>query len=822
MVLIGQQAATEFERPVDFYAYARGLQKGKVYDFAQKAYEDFLKAYPEHELVESAYANLIDCLRRQEKHDEMIRRISEYGKRWPTNSNMEVFTFWEGESFMQRKMYAQAKECFEKLLKAKNASLKEYSIFLLAGCLFAEDPASKRGYELYSEMASLPLRKDFPFREHAVFALARHFQYEMKFKDALPLFDKIIDYADAKASFREESMFAKGEILFAQGNYAAARAAYDRFLAAFPKGKWSNEVRKRRAVAVFEMNKPEDALKMVLEWRALNPEADDYEMDCLHGRCLYALGEYGTAWPHFDAVVKNASATIEMRRFCLVHAIHCLLTDDKTASWERGAELCKTYFRSFNDAGYENKVMEFEARLHEKLKHYDLALAAYERTLKGMASEDEDRRVQLLLRQSVCYQAQSKWHEAAAILRGLSVRPSCSKERIKYICAAAELELKADKASSDAEKDYLAVLASKDVSNDIVIGSRERLLGIYTVRKANDKAHGQLTELLKSAEGEKREQYLYRDAWLLVELKQPSEALKRLEEALSKSQFADEKREVSMRLLMLKLLQESQLKGDGTVTEKIVGQYRVLAAKPEELTADSLTPPVLYQMSKLLDDVLAKNPNPEDRALLVRTCERAVAKGYESPAAVWAGYRLGRLYMESGDGRYRLAAKVYEDLVSALKSRLEDKEKHAEYLEKLQDADYLLREAMSWLCICYFELGRDADAQSMADMVLSRGRGYAASKRCLLVQARISYERKPQNLSMALEKLANYHYAIPKEAIDPAEEEDAMVLLLKVQRDMGRKEAAAELYKQLKVRYPKRVAQETWMKEFDVGNPDVK
>lgn len=816
--VLAQQKTEEFARPVDRYVYAQGLKKGKIYDFAQKAFEDFIRLHPGHELEADAWSNVIDCLRKQSKHDEMIQRIEAFRKRWKTHANLDVFTYWEGESYMERKIYDKAQKSFESLLSSKNKSLQEYSMFLLANCFFQQSPGNPKGYELYATIAKQPLQKNKPYREIAVFELARYKQHQLKYAEALQLFDAIAAFQDAKSALREEAVYSQGEIYFAQQQFPKARVAYDRFLTLFPRGRWSNEVRKRRAEATYQMKQIDQALKMVLEWRNINPNVDDFEMDCLHGRCLYQLGEYGAAWPHFEVVVKNGTAPVETRRYCLVYGIHCLLEDGKTESWRRGLEMCALYLKDYHDVNYENKVFEFKARLHENLKEYQQAFDAYETTLKTVGAAESSRKEALMVREVHCLQELKQWVRAAGILRVVAQMQSAQKqaERVKYLLWAADLELKLDKASQRAEQDYRTALSIKECAPAQATGCHERLLSIYLERKDHAKAHGELTVLLPNKTGDELEMYLFRDAWLLAEMKKPQEALQQLRKALDKKQFSDEKREVDMRLLMLTLLQEQLLAGKAEAGVEMVDHYRKLAVKPRPMTDKALTPAVLYQLANQIAKCYESDKQPANRKLLEDTFERIVGYGYATePSVFFASYKLANLYMERSDGRFQLAEACLSAMTQALDALLKKTDTSQDLIRQLGNPENLLRESLSLLAVCQYELQQDAKAMATAESVLGLGMNYASAKRCLLVQAKIYYHREPKNLTKALEKLANYNYIIGTERNDAADEEEALVLLVAVQHDMQRYEGALEAYRQLKMRYPERAKREPWSATYE-------
>lgn len=799
-----QQRTEDFQRPVDRFAYAQGLKQAKIYDYAEKAFRDFLERHPRHELAAKASANVIDCQRLRRDDAGMLKSIEEFRQRWPKHANVDVFTFWEGEALLRQGNHAGAAACFEKLLKAKDASLAERSTFWLARCLFRGDAASiARGYQLYRLLAARPLEAKAPQREIAVCELAREEHRQRHYQEALKLYGVLADCEHARASLRDEALYRLGEIHFAQGDFQKARAAYDRSLNIFPRGSWANEVRCRRAEAVFQLKQFDDALRLVLEWRSMNPGVEDVDMDFLHGRCLYRLGEYGTAWPHFEAVVKQGEAPNEMRRVALVYGIHCLLEEGRKEAWERGLDWCRRYREGYRDAVYESKVEEFAGRLLENLGRYEEALAAYATTLKLLPETEASRRCTLLLRQAECQRKLSHWREAAALLRQVAGDAAMAEHRVRHLLQAAELEMKADAVSPQAEKDYRVLLAEPNLTAVERAGCHKRLLAIYTERKDHAQAQRAVEALYPLCQGEERAEYLFLDARLLAELKRPNEALARVEEALATPNIR-EARDVDMRLLALHLLLERHKAGDADTAERAVEHFRQLVTKPVELTSSLLTPVVLYSLGKLTAERYERTRERADRQLQVVAYERALSEGYQHPAACFAAFELAKLMLEPGDGRLAEAETHLRQLTDTLQQLLAKEKEHEEFLRQLGQPENLLRESLALLAKCAFSLGHDSEAMSAAERVISRGANYSAAKSCLLVQARIFYERKPQRLERALEKLAQYQYVLSADRMPPAEEAEAMVLMVKVLLDLKRVDSAVEAYGQLKIRYPER------------------
>lgn len=896
--LSAQPKTLEFEKPSDRFTYAQGLQRAKIYDYAEQAYREFLRLHPDHELASTAWSNMIDCQHRQGHLQEMITSIGEFRNRWKKHANLPIFTYWEGEACLQLKQLDKAQQCFEALLEEKNGTLRENSTFWLARCLFQADAASARGYELYGRLAAQPLTKDYPLREVALCELARHLHRELKYREALALYTRLADYADGRQALREEALYFIGEIHFAVNDFKAARAAYDRFLTVFPNGKWSLEVRKRRAEATYRLKQVNEALKMILEWRNMNPEADDCEMDYLHGLCLYQLGEYATAWPHFEAVTSAKNAPLEMRRHALVSGIHCLLEEGGNIAWQKGLELCGTYFRDYRDVSMEDRVSEYKGRLLENLGRHTEALAVYQQTLKILPETEKERSNNLQMRMVECHQALNQFADAAALLRKAAGLPEYQTQRTLLLQRAAGLELKLDERSQRAEEDLLRLLTYKELQADAQVNVRKQLLRLYlkryeqvktaaignqkrrqevvgalqaenleaarrqelaAERERLDKAmaeesakvaelaghvHEQLDVLLTVKNIDNRCQYLYQDALVLMELQKKDQTMVQLREALKVLTAADGRNEVPMRLLLLDLLRDKltavaaeQQPGAAAVPQEakeraallgeLTGQLRVLLDKPAEQTPE-LSANLLFHLSELVAEQVSKTASDVDRRLLEDTYTRIIAGGFNGAAEFHAAYRLGCLYTERGDGRYRLAESVLSRMTRALMAALDAEQKDQKLLQQLGSRpENLLRNALSLLATCSFQNGNNAEAMSTADYVIDHlGVNYAASKRCLLIQARIYYEREPKNLEKAFEKVRRYCFILNKsdEKPDLADEEEAMVLLVNVQRDLSRldngmqqqrADGALEAYRQLKMRFPERAAREAWAAEYE-------
>ena len=431
--VFGQGTVEELHDPQDQYMYAHGLQDRKLYDRAEKLYRDFLAANGGHRLAAEAHVNLILCLHEQMKTDDMLACIAEFRKNFPTNAKLEALTSWEADAYYQKKDYPRAAESFRRLRNSKDESLAEYSTYLLAMCIrYQNGKDTEEVLDLFRTLAKGELRGDRPWRAYALYQLSWRALTARELEEAEVGFKRLSGNESVSPEIREASMYRLGEVCNARGHFADALAAYELCIGLYPDGASSREVRKRRVMLLFDQGKVADALEKAEDWHRRYAEVNDYEMDYVHGLCLFNVRRYPEARnvrrypearPFFMRIEDMADVPPDLRRTVKTYIIYCLMEEK---SFEQAGLLIdafvKEYPQSAEKAGmlqHRGRIFELEGKLQDAENSYRQALALY----KGNLTE-QVRSHELLISM---FMKAKEWQKAADELIGLSRLPGVAK-----------------------------------------------------------------------------------------------------------------------------------------------------------------------------------------------------------------------------------------------------------------------------------------------------------------------------------------------------------------------------------------------------------
>ena len=472
--VFGQGTVEELHDPQDQYMYAHGLQDRKLYDRAEKLYRDFLAVNGGHRLAAEAHVNLILCLHEQMKTDDMLASIAEFRKNFPTNAKLEALTSWEADAYYQKKDYARAAESFRLLRNSKDESLAEYSTYLLAMCIrYQNGKDTEEVLDLFRTLAKGELRGDRPWRAYSLYQLSWRALTARQLEEAESGFKRLSGNESVSPEIREASIYRLGEVCNARGHFADALSAYELCLGLYPDGASSREVRKRRVMLLFDQGKVADALEKAEDWHRRYAEVNDYEMDYVHGLCLFNVRRYPEARPFFMRIETMADVPPDIRRMVKTYVIYCLMEEK---SFERAGLLIDAFVKEYPQSPekpgmlqHRGRIFEIDGRLQDAENSYRQALALYKGNLPEQVRSHE-----LLISM---FMKAKEWQKAADELIVLSRLPGVTKPA-SFLLQAAECEREA-KHLDLATRDYLKLIEMYPQSKEEVDISRERLMYIY-------------------------------------------------------------------------------------------------------------------------------------------------------------------------------------------------------------------------------------------------------------------------------------------------------------------------------------------------------
>ncbi|MBR6057858.1 MAG: tetratricopeptide repeat protein [Victivallales bacterium] len=791
----GQATVEDLRDPQDQYMYAHGLQDRKLYDRAEKAYRDFLAANGGHRLASEAHVNLILCLHEQRKIDDMLKSIAEFRTNYPKNPKLEALTSWEADAFYQKKDYAKAAESFRILQKSKDESLSEYSTYLLAMCIrYQNGKDTDEVLDLFQTLAKGELKADRPWRSYSLYQLSWRALTGRKLEEAEKGFRRLSDNESVSPEIREASLYRLGEVCNARGLYVEALAAYERCLGLYPDGASSREVRKRRVMLLFDQGKMADALEKADDWHRRYAEANDYEMDYIHGLCLFNARRYPEARPFFMRISATEDVPADIRRNARTYVIYCLMEEKayKDAGIMIDAFL-KDYPQSPEKGAmmqHRGRIYELQGNLAEAEKMYRQALALY----KGNVAE-QVRSHELLI--SMFINAK-QWQKAADELLVLYQVPGVSKPA-SFLLQAAECEREAKNLEA-ATRDYLKLIATYPQSKHEVEVSRERLMYIYSEANQLELAEEQVRELLKDATGAKKERLTLGLATILYNRKNKDAALDVLMKCLETPLVSGDEIERNMKKLASQILLTSIV--DNKSEQKSPQEYKRLFDGVKmvndllvKFNGENLDGPFLYQSGLAAGEL--RNSGVDFGDFDIRACEeriwRALWNLKDDP--VWScrgGLELAKRLVVAGDASREEAGELLAKL-QVMIPEVEGTLNEEERLPFRCDVLALLAENL-------FYQKRYTQALDMAEKVLSLSGGRSKEESTALawlVKARVLLE-VDRNPTDALTYATMCFIVGNHSTYNPS----AMLLAIRSQLALGNRKSAKETWAELRKRYP--------------------
>jgi tetratricopeptide (TPR) repeat protein len=732
---LSQGVVEDLKDPQDQFMYAHGLQSRKLYDRAEEIYRDFLAKHGEHKLASDAQLNLILCLREQKKEDLMLQEIAALRQRDPKYSKLSALTGWEAEAYYQRRDYAKAAESYRLLCGYKDVdeSLKEHASYLLALCL--RNMAGKDTDEVLALLGALAkgdLSAERPWRAYALYQMSWRALVAGRLAEARDGFKRLGDDESVNAAIREASLYRLGECNYALRDLDAALAAYERCLGYSPDGASSREVRKRRTLLLVELGRYADALGTAEDWRKRYPDATDYEMDFVHGVCLYQARRYSEARPFFSRVVSVADVPAETLRLARANVIFCLMEEKQ---YDQAGRLIDEFLGLYPKSSEKGLMLQQRGRIYELDGKFVEAESAYRQSLELFKGDRAGfvRGCELLITMLV---GREEWKKAAEEWRRLGSMPD-NPDAAQQWFKAGDCERQAgdrDRAKGDFKK----VVMDWPKSGDLVLDSRERLLHLHLEDGEFAQAEIQARALLQVTGGVRRERVTMGLALILHRRGERNSSLKVLRDALAAPLAGGAEMECAMKVFLCQiLLAEETVAG-------VSDEARVL----ERLEA-----------VRLVDDMFARHGGGGVSANLLflagKSCHDLRVAGVEAPGfdalgcegrlwrALWnrkddpamsfrGGLELVKLLSQSGESGQAEAGTVLE----ALQARLDEVEPSLAEADRRPYRSYitaLLSDSLYWQ-------GRYTQSLDLAEKVLKDAAANSRSEStslAWLVKARI-------------------------------------------------------------------------------------
>ena len=793
--VFGQGTVEELHDPQDQYMYAHGLQDRKLYDRAEKLYRDFLAANGGHRLAAEAHVNLILCLHEQMKTDDMLACIAEFRKNFPTNAKLEALTSWEADAYYQKKDYPRAAESFRRLRNSKDESLAEYSTYLLAMCIrYQNGKDTEEVLDLFRALAKGDLRGDRPWRAYALYQLSWRALTARELEEAEVGFKRLSGNESVSPEIREASMYRLGEVCNARGHFADALAAYELCIGLYPDGASSREVRKRRVMLLFDQGKVAEALEKAEDWHRRYAEVNDYEMDYVHGLCLFNVRRYPEARPFFMRIETMADVPPDIRRAVKTYVIYCLMEEK---SFEQAGLLIDAFVKEYPQSAekpgmlqHRGRIFELDGKLQDAENSYRQALALY----KGNLTE-QVRSHELLISM---FMKAKEWQKAADELIGLSRLPGVAKPA-SFLLQAAECEREA-KNLDLATRDYLKLIELYPQSKEEVDVSRERLMYIYSEADQLDLAEAQARELLKDATGARAERFTLGLATILYNKKERKAALDVLMAALEKplvggADIEQSLKKLASQILLTSFVGEKQDKKTPNDLKNMFDGVKLVNDLLVKYDGANLEGPFLYQAGMVCGDL--RDSGVDLAGFDSRACEeriwRTLWRRKDDP--LWScrgGLELAKRLVVAGEASRTEAGK----LLAELQIKIPEVEKTLNPDERLPfrcDVLALLAENL-------FYQKQYTQALDLAEkvLVLSGGRSKEESTALAwLVKARILLD-VDKNPSDAL-TYATMCYIVGNH---PMYNPTAMLLAIRAHLALGKTESAREAWEELRRRYP--------------------
>ncbi len=421
--------------PEELHAYIVGLSSRSFDDLVIQQVKVFQLRYPKHPLSREIAELGILSLSRQKRPQEVAAAIATYLTEWPQSPRREDYLQYAGESYLAVKRYADAKQCFEELLKSKSGRRREEAQSQLALCLL-ELGNSYAAVKYLEELSKKELKADRPAR-----ILAREYLAHQKVKSG--------EYASALKDYQEllKTDFLphenRGSVLLAAAqlayqhlrDYKEAADLYGKFIAEYPSDKQLVVIRRCLLECQFQLKQYSTFLRLAQEYFRIHPtEAQsDVALIWLTAQACRMSNLEAQAVTWLNRLLQKKELSAQLQQRATSQLIECLVTLQRM---DQVITNGKKYLQDYPNAVDKARIARLVGFAAESSQQDDLAKEFYQKSYTWSAEDAEFHQavginlVNVLLRLK-------KWSAASLLTEELAnTAPDLEKAPMLYRAAA--------------------------------------------------------------------------------------------------------------------------------------------------------------------------------------------------------------------------------------------------------------------------------------------------------------------------------------------------------------------------------------------------
>lgn len=303
LLVLGSAADAAPQSADEDYSYARGLYRSKRYDQAERAFDAFLKRYPEHPraAVATLYHGL--ALSNLSRYKEAREKFDAFIRDNPENANLPDAQYRSGECSYYLRDFATAEEQLNKFRTAN----PDHALVNWAYLFEAESQLARQKWKQSEDnfRTLLGRNPEQQTARDAQYGLARSLEGQQKISDAFDFYRKLVAAQDPVVTPRALSRM--GSLYFKASDLNSAVKAYSLIDSKYPASPLSAAARLNTGLAYYRLRDYDNAIAWLK--RAGNDKSNRPRATILHAISLQKKQQYAEADTLLETALNEFSGT---------------------------------------------------------------------------------------------------------------------------------------------------------------------------------------------------------------------------------------------------------------------------------------------------------------------------------------------------------------------------------------------------------------------------------------------------------------------------------------------------------------------------------